>query len=184
MFKGSRATLMLFVWVFWIGASLIALYEAYAYLASGGPLTVWDIITITLSILYLGGGLALAFRLDALLPQYRREIVRLVTIGFCIGIALNLSGMFSILQNPSSLDPNATSENSSLFVIAMGIVSVAFNFLIYKIVVDSINTVSKAPSAAQSRTQTVLYWTIVIAFFATMLLAILWDPTTNSFNVL
>ena len=71
-----------------------------------------------------------------------------------------------------------------LFTIAMSMVSIAIGFLIYKIIVNSINAVSHVPAAEQTRTQTIVYWVIVIAFFATMLIAILWDPTTNSFNVL
>ena len=180
MFTGSRATLLLVVWVFWIGSGLFALYGTYAYLSSGNHLTPGDIVSTALSICYLVGGLALAFKLDALLPRYRAQIIRLVTIGFCINVVFALWGMSATLQDPSRAD----GENIMLFTIAMSMVSIAIGFLIYKIIVNSINAVSHVPAAEQTRTQTIVYWVIVIAFFATMLIAILWDPTTNSFNVL
>lgn len=179
MFKGSRGTLLLVIWIFWIGSGLLTLYGTYATFSSGGRFTFPDIVITIINLCYLAGGLALASKLDTLLPRYRSEIVRLVTIGFCINVALSLWGMFMAVQ-----DSARTEDADTLFILSLSVVSIALGFLIYKIIINSINVVSHVPLERQSTTQTVIYWVIVVAFFVTMLVAILWDPATNSFNVL
>lgn len=182
MFKGSRSTLLLFVWVFYIGSGLLALGDTFAYFSAGNPFAWSYLVTIPLDLFLVLGGLYFVFNIKVLLPHYYREVIRIVTAVFIINVLLGLAHLPSTLSNPAELSA-AFSGSPLAWIFGLTVVGIAFNYIIYLVVINSIKQVS-GTAVTQSRKATIVYWVILLAFFATMLGAILWDPTTNSFNVL
>ncbi len=181
MFGGSRRTLLLFVWVFYIGGGLFGLWDIYSFIRDGNDFALLHVLLIPLDAVLLIGGLYFVFKLDSLLPSYCTQVVRAFTAIFIID---TLVGLLYIPQTLS--DPEAMSQfggNPWAWIVGLTVVGIAFNYLIYLIVVSSIKKVSGIETK-QSQKMTWIYWAIVLAFFATMLILMLWDPNTNSFNVL
>ena len=83
MFGGSRTTLLLFLWVFYIGFGVVNLIETARY-ASTGELVLLDYILGVLSIVAVAIGLIGALRLDTILPRYRAQFVRALMTLFLI----------------------------------------------------------------------------------------------------
>lgn len=183
MFTGSRQTLMLFLWVFFVGAGLLNLGGTFMYFAGGGALTGWDYVFSLLSAIYLASGLVLVLKLDTILPQYRRQVIRGLWAMFGIETLVGASVILTSLSDPSLAGPGAEAL-STAHVLLIGLASTAFSFLIYKIVTDSVSIVSGTAPRKPSPIETALYWSIVLIFFASIVSFVFWDPATGTFNML
>lgn len=182
MFTGSRSTLLLFVWVFYIISGFLDLLSAFAYFSDGNPF-VWSyLVTIPLDLFLLFGGIYFVRNIQTLLPGYLSELIRIVTTVFVVQIFLGLAYLPSTLSNPVEVN-EAFSSNPLAWVLGLTFVGIAFNYLICLVVINSLKRAA-GKDVVQSRKTTLMYWVILLAFFATMLIAIFWDSAANSFNVL
>jgi hypothetical protein len=179
MFSGSRSTLLLFLWVFYVGVGLLSIYEFFLHVASGDPFPLTALVDIPIMLFTFGFGLWLALNVDRVLPAQRRFVISTFWTLLAIESVYTLGMFFLSPQDPTMQTGDDT------FVIATGVfVGLAFSFLVTKIVVDSVNVVSRVPVRPPSAGLTALYWFIVLAFFASALAYIFWDPATGTYNVL
>lgn len=157
----------------------------YTSLVSGGSFAAQNALLLFLDITYVLGGTYLLLKLDTILPRYRSELVRLITIGFGLNVLLYAWTTLQIILYPEMMLPGFSEGDLTLPLLAIPIAGMALMYLVYRVTVNSIDTVSKRePDTHRSTSHTILYWAIAIGFFVAMLIAILWDPATNSFNVL
>lgn len=182
-FQGSRSTLILIVLIFYIGSSIWNLWQLYGGALSGISYNIQHGLLALLDIAYITGGSYLLLKLDELLPRYRNEIVRWVTIGFAIQVALSFWAMMQFYFAPQTFAPELSGDVPPA-ILLVPFVGLAIAYLIYRVTVNSIDAVSRGEVESKSQPHKMLYWAIVVVFFLAMFVAILWDPATNSFNLL
>ena len=184
MFTGSRSTLLLFLWVFFVGAGILNIYDLSTYISDATFVSPWDYISGVQSVIYVVVGLLLALKIDSILPKYRHEAVRGIWALFVAETLFVIAYTIQSLNDPGMIDPAITAKGFDTFMLLVSFATIAFNFLIYKIVTDSINIVAGMKPRRQSTWETFAYWGVLLLFFGWMLGYILWDPVASEFNVL